>query len=1009
MYGPTETTVWSTSEVVERGRAITIGRPMANTQIYILDESHQPAPVGVAGDLYIGGDGVARGYWKRPELTAERFVANPFTSDGQRIYRTGDLARYHADGRIEFLGRADYQVKLRGFRIELGEIEAALRQVAGVREAVVVVRELGAEDKRLAAYVVADKALELGQLRGALREKLPDYMVPSLITFLPKMPLTPNGKIDRKALPDSESVRTANAEEEFRLELPHDMPRRPGQSLRMAVTRRELCSTLIDELSRTGAPQATLSTVLLSAYSAFLYRLTGSEEITIGVKKASDQNFIPIHVQIDGGSSVATHLATVRRSVCADEGFTNTFTNSDITVDVVEESSRLRVDCTYNADLFHAETINRWLGHFETLCEGMVADPSRLLSRLPLLSASEQEQILVDWNQTALEFPREACIQDLFERQVERTPNAIAAVVGRQEITYRELNRRANQLADYLKSLGVGPEVLVGLCVERSFALLVGALGILKAGGAYVPLDWTYPPERVRFMIEDTRAPVLVTQSSLLQHVPKTAARLVCLDTDWEQIAECNTSNPPKAARSENLAYIMYTSGSTGVSKGVGLEHRSAVSFIYWARKVFFDQELKGVLASTSVCFDLSIFEMFVPLSWGGTVILADNAVNMPTPPPGREITLINTVPSAIKDLLKAGTIPSSVTVINLAGEKLPTQVVRQLYALPHVRKVYDLYGPSEATTYATWTQRVADGPAIVGRPVANTQIYILDRQMQPCPVGVAGEIYIGGDCLARGYINRPELTAERFVPDPFSSRSGARLYKTGDLGRYLPDGNIEFIGRRDHQVKLRGYRIELGEIEAVLAQHAGVQECVVAVREEGPEQSQLVAYIVLAPGTRLTSTDVRRWLREQLPDYMVPTVFVTLPALPLTANGKVNRALLPAPMNGATLAEEQQPSATITAVEQALVEIWREVIGVEKVGLHDDFFDLGGHSVLVAQITTRVRQVFEVDLSMRHLFGAPTVATLAKVVEQLLDEQIQSLTMDEVQQLADGTTKEVS
>jgi acyl-coenzyme A synthetase/AMP-(fatty) acid ligase len=460
-----------------------------------------------------------------------------------------------------------------------------------------------------------------------------------------------------------------------------------------------------------------------------------------------------------------------------------------------------------------------------------------------------------------------------------------------------------------------------------------------------------------------------------------------------------------RAGHSGNLAYVMYTSGSTGRAKGVALEHRSAVSFIHWAREAFSAEELKGVLASTSICFDLSVFEIFVPLSWGGTVVLADNAVDLPA----ASITLINTVPSAIKDLLKAGKIPSSATVVNLAGEKLATQVVQQLYAQPQIRKVYDLYGPSEATTYATWTLRAANGPAVIGRPLANTQVYILDPGMQPCPVGVPGEIYIGGDCLARGYIKRPELTAEKFVPNPFSSVAGSRLYKTGDLGRYLPDGNIEFLGRRDHQVKIRGYRIEPGEIEAVLAQHPQVQECVTVVREDTPEQRQIVAYVVPAAGTRLADSDLRPFLRERLPDYMVPAVLVTLDALPLMPNGKVDRAGLPAPTQSLTLPEERGQIDTATPVEEALMEIWREVIGVAKVGLHDDFFDLGGHSVLVAQITSRVRHVFEVDLSMRHLFGAPTVAALARVVEGLLEEQLQSLSEQELQELAAGSAKGVS
>jgi amino acid adenylation domain-containing protein len=787
------------------------------------------------------------------------------------------------------------------------------------------------------------------------------------------------------------------------LELPSDAPRGASETFRAAHASRRLGSK----------PAGEVFTTLLSAYAILIYRLSGQHDFVIDVPAPDREgDWLPLRLQVDGALSVAEHIDMVRRNFQTAarpqrmpriSAAFNLRKDCDLGLALRETNGELTIDCTYNAELFRPETITRWLGHFDTLLEHMVADPAQSVAEVPLLSAAERQQIVLDWNKTALAFPRDMLIHELFEAQAERTPDAVAAVFGRHEMTYRELNQQANQLAHHLKSLGVGPEVLVGLCVDRSFALLVGTLGILKAGGAYVPLDWTYPPERVRFMLEDAQTPVVVTQQNVRQYVPLTDARIVCLDTDVGQNGTLATSNPVRVGQSTNLAYIMYTSGSTGRAKGVALEHRSAVSFIHWAREAFSAEELKGVLASTSICFDLSIFELFVPLSWGGTVVLADNAVALPA----ANITLINTVPSAIRDLLKAGTIPPSVSVVNLAGEKLPTQIVQQLYARPHIEKVYDLYGPSEATTYATWTLRTAKGPAVIGRPLANTQVYILDARMQPCPVGVLGEIYIGGDCLARGYLNRPELTAERFVADPFSRVAGARLYKTGDLGRYLPDGNIEFIGRRDHQVKIRGYRIELGEIEAVLAQHREVQECVAVVREDTPEQKQIVAYLVPAAGARLKGSEVRRFLRERLPDYMVPTVLVTLGALPLMPNGKVNRAGLPAPAQAVTLPDDENETEAATPIEEALMEIWREVIGVEKVGLHDDFFDLGGHSVLVAQITSRVRQVFEVELSMRHLFGAPTVSALARVVDELLEEQLQSLSEEELQQLAAGAAKE--
>jgi amino acid adenylation domain-containing protein len=854
------------------------------------------------------------------------------------------------------------------------------------------------------------------------------------------------------------------------LQLPADFPRPTVQSFRAGQECLEFSRELAVELKRISAQQgATLFTTLLSAYYVLLHRLSGQEDLVVGVPASgrgtdlSEKlvghcvNFLPMRVEVDGTASFSDHLALVRRAFveaydhqsctfgslvqrlalqrtanrmpllsatfnlerrrgapgfegleAAIRGNHRLFTNFDLTFDVLESNDGLKVDCTYSADLFKPETIRRWLAHFDILLKSVVADSRRRVSELRLLSDADWQQMVVDWNQTALNYPLEACIHDLFEAQAERTPDAVAAVFGRQEITYRELNRRANQLAHHLRSLGAGPDMLIGLCVERSFALLVGVLGVLKAGAAYVPLDWTYPAERLRFMLQDTCTSILVSQQGLLPHVPGSPARVVCLDSDWEALAEHSAENPAKVNGSTNLAYVMYTSGSTGVAKGVGIEHRSAVSFIHWSRNVFSGEELSSVLASTSVCFDLSVFEIFVPLSWGGVVVLAENVIDLPAVTPNHGIKLINTVPSAIKDLLKAAAIPSSVIVVNLAGERLSAQLVDELYRQPAVRKVYDLYGPSEATTYATWALRQPNGPVTIGRPIANTQIYILDAHMQPCPVGVSGEIYIGGDCLARGYINRPELTAERFVPDPFATSAGGRLYKTGDLGRYCPDGTIEFLGRKDHQVKIRGYRVELGEIETVLTQHPSVQECVALMREDTADDRQLVAYLVPRLESRLSATEVRRFLRERLPDYMIPGAFVTLPALPVMPNGKIDRGALPPPALASVLADEDEQVSTLSPVEEALSAIWRDVLGVQRVGLHDDFFDLGGHSVLVTQITSRVRNVFEVELSMRHLFSAPTVSALAKVIEQLLEEQIQNMSQDELRQLT-ASGREVS
>jgi amino acid adenylation domain-containing protein len=462
------------------------------------------------------------------------------------------------------------------------------------------------------------------------------------------------------------------------------------------------------------------------------------------------------------------------------------------------------------------------------------------------MSEGQREQLLVEWNDTRAEYPREQCLHELFGEQAARTPEAVAVVWGEQRLSYQELDRRSRALAQQLRRLGVGPEVPVGVCLERSAGLVVGLLAILQAGGAYVPLDPAYPRERLAFMLEDSRAGVLLTQSSLREQLPVEVPHLqvVCLDAS-EPEAQCAVEQSPPVVRPNHLAYVIYTSGSTGKPKGVAIEHRSAVALVHWARGVYPAEELAGVLASTSICFDLSVFELFVPLSWGGTVILAENALALPTLAGREQVRLINTVPSAIAQLLRVNGIPRSVRTVNLAGEALSPRLVQQLYAVPTIQKVYDLYGPSEDTTYSTCALRSAAGPATIGRPIANTQVYILDGQLEPVPVGVAGELWLGGEGLARGYLHRPELTAGKFIRHPFSADPAARLYRTGDLARYRGDGNIEFLGRMDHQVKVRGYRIELGEIESVLGEHPAVQAAAAVVREEQPGDPRLVAYVV--------------------------------------------------------------------------------------------------------------------------------------------------------------------
>jgi amino acid adenylation domain-containing protein len=528
-------------------------------------------------------------------------------------------------------------------------------------------------------------------------------------------------------------------------------------------------------------------------------------------------------------------------------------TDYPITV-LVMPGLKLTVQIVYDRTRFDDAAIARMLGHFSTLLQSMVSDPDQRLEEVALITDEERQQILGDWNQTRVDYERGRGMHELFEAQARKTPDEVALISEAERLSYGELNRRANQLAHYLKQLSVGPEVLVGVFMERSVEMIVGLFGILKAGGAYVPLDPTYPLERLRFTVNDARLSVVLTQARLVESLPASNAQVVCLDSDWPEISKQSATNPVSQVDEGNLGYLIYTSGSTGKPKGVAIEHGSAVAFFDWASRIFSREELDGVLFSTSICFDLSVFELFVPLCFGGKVILAEDALELPSLKAKGEVKLINTVPSAMAELVRLGGLPDELETVNLAGEPLRTALVRQIYEHPSVKRVFDLYGPSEDTTYSTFALRSADQPATIGRPVSNTRVYIVDRCFQPVPIGVPGELCLGGSGLARGYFERPELTADRFVPDPFSAESGQRLYRTGDLVRYAADGNIEYLGRVDHQVKIRGYRIELGEIEAVVNRHPGVRESVVLAREDEPGDRRLVAYVV--PGLKDSGAD---------------------------------------------------------------------------------------------------------------------------------------------------------
>ena len=872
-------------------------------------------------------------------------------------------------------------------------------------------------------------------------------------------------------------------------DLPVDRQRPAVETNRGACHGFELPIDLSENIRALGrSHDATLFMVLLAAFNALLYRYTGQEEVWVGSPVAGRSktelngliglfvNTLVMRTRVDGGQSFRELLERVRETTLGaysnqevpfeslvealqpqrslsysplfqvmfvlQEDPTHGFdlpglrvepmeihggtAKFDLTLFVTPESDMMRCLFEYNRDLFEAGTIARMAAHFRVLLKGVVERPDLPLSAHPLLGEAEEKRILLEWNDTFADDPRDLCIHHLFELQAARTPDAVSLVFENERLSYHELNARANRLARYLRRLGVGPEELVGLCMERSPEMIVAMLGILKAGGAYVPLDPSYPAERLAVMVEDSGVRVIITQSKFRDQrsevrgqtdrneegkkggrrkaeggildpgpwtrdpgpLPPTSnlqpPTMICLDTDWPKIAQESDENPAVDLDPSNLAYVLFTSGSTGRPKGIAIEHRSVTALLQWAKRIFPAKDMDGMLASTSISWDLSVFELFTTLASGGTIILAQNALQLPELPDAGWVTLINTVPSAISELLHSEAIPESVRTINLAGEPLPKQLVDRLYGLPSVERVFDLYGPGEDTTYSTFALRHPGGPETIGRPIANSRTYLLDPFFLPVPTGVTGQLFMGGGGLARGYFHRPEMTAESFVPDPYGRQHGARLYKTGDMASYLPDGTIRFLGRMDHQVKIRGFRVELGEIQAALSRYPALKESIVVVREDVPGQKRLVGYAVADRKPWPNAGDLRRFLQQKLPDYMVPSAFVLMEALPMTPNGKVDRRALPAPDN--TRAGSEIPYAgPRDSTEETLAGIWRELLGCDQVGIHDDFFTLGGHSLLATRMISRVREVFHVEISVREVFQATTISGLAERLRAML------------------------
>jgi amino acid adenylation domain-containing protein len=650
-----------------------------------------------------------------------------------------------------------------------------------------------------------------------------------------------------------------------------------------------------------------------------------------------------------------------------------------------ETKSGLRGSLHYNPDLFDDQTMIRMLGHLQVLLEGIISDPDRRLADLPMLTQTEKHQLLVEWNDTGRDYPKDKCIHELFEEQVERTPDAVAVVYEEQQLTYRELNTRANQLAHYLRKFGVGPETLVGICVERSLETVVGLLGILKAGGAYVPLDPDYPSQRLSFMIEDSEIVILLTQKRLVSKLPQHGARVVCVDGEPEINAKVLRENPTALVKPESLAYVIYTSGSTGNPKGVQVPHRTVVNFFESMRREFLLTDKDVMLSVTTISFDIAGLELYLPLTIGARVVLVSREVALD----GKRLvaslenvqaTVMQATPSTWKLMLLSGWQGSRRLKILSGGEALSPELAEALRKAGG--SVWNLYGPTETTIWSTaWRVKPGSGPMSIGRPIANTQVYVLDRNLQVVPIGVPGELHIGGDGVARGYLKRPELTAEKFIPDPLSAKPEARLYKTGDLARYLTDGDIEFLGRIDNQVKIRGFRIELGEIEAVLNQHSSIARAVVVDREISGDR-RLVAYVMPKNGETPKHSDLKTFLQTKLPEYMVPAGFAKLEALPLTPNGKVDRKALPA-ADGIRSDTEYGFVAPRDSVELELAKIWGRILGTPSVGVKDDFFDLGGHSLLAVRLFAQIEKSFGRKFPLATLFQAPTIEQLAVLLRE--------------------------
>lgn len=673
----------------------------------------------------------------------------------------------------------------------------------------------------------------------------------------------------------------------------------------------------------------------------------------------------------------------------------------DLTLEMVEANESLFALLKYNTDLFDTARMTQMAEHFQTVLAGIAARSEARISDLPLLTAAERQTLLLEWNNTSTAYPQSQCIHQLFETQVEQNPNAVAVVFENQQLTYHELNIKANQLAHHLQALGVKPEVPVGICVERSLEMVVGLLAILKAGGAYVPLDPAYPQERLAYILSDSQVPVVLTLERLLEALPSHNAQVVYLDFEQDAIAQHSQENPVSGATPNNLAYTIYTSGSTGNPKGVLVNHANVTRLFAAVQPWYHFNEEDVWTLFHSYAFDFSVWEMWGALLYGGRLVVVPYLISRSPKAfydllQKERVTVLNQTPSAFRQLIRAEESLDRTEELNLrlvifGGEALELQSLKPWFERHGDKcpQLVNMYGITETTVHVTYRPlTIADmsgTSSAIGRPIPDLQVYVLDRHQQLVPVGVPGEMYIGGAGLARGYLNRPELTNERFIPNPFSDQPDARLYKSGDLARYMPNGDIEYLGRIDHQVKIRGFRIELGEIETVLGQHPDVREVVVLAREDKPGNKRLVAYVVPSQEQAPTANELRRFLKEQLPDYMVPSAFVMLNTLPLTPNGKVDSRALPTP-DTSRITQQDSFVPPRDQLEQQLAQIWSEVLNLYPIGVRDNFFDLGGHSLLAVRLMAQIQQQFGKNLPLATLFQSATIEQLANVLRQQTD-----------------------